>query len=124
MPIEPTERERAAVATDPRLDRVDKHMHNGHHDRSQNSAASVGPVSPKNQTSAVARRTPALHESLRRIGRERLGVYRGLFAKRLMQWPLRALLRRLTRPVRRQADLVVFGSVRNRFADNSAYLFL
>jgi CDP-glycerol glycerophosphotransferase (TagB/SpsB family) len=65
-----------------------------------------------------------VHERLRRIGRERIGVYRGLYIKRLMQWPLRAALRQMTRPLRRQPDLVAFGSVRNRFADNSAYLFL
>src|SRR3954452_8777099 len=65
-----------------------------------------------------------LRTGLRRVGRERLGVYRGMFVKRLSQWPLRAAFRSLSRFIRRDSDLVVFGSVRNRFADNSAYLFL
>src|SRR4051794_18395898 len=65
-----------------------------------------------------------LRTGLRRLGRERLGVYRGMFVKRLSQWPLRAAFRSLSRFIRRDSDLVVFGSVRNRFADNSAYLFL
>jgi len=47
-----------------------------------------------------------------------------MFVKRLSQWPLRAAFRSLSRFIRRDSDLVVFGSVRNRFADNSAYLFL
>jgi CDP-glycerol glycerophosphotransferase (TagB/SpsB family) len=47
-----------------------------------------------------------------------------MFMKRLMQWPLRATFRGLSQFIRRDPDLVVFGSVRNRFADNSAYLFL
>jgi CDP-glycerol glycerophosphotransferase (TagB/SpsB family) len=66
----------------------------------------------------------ALRSGLRRLGRERLGVYRGMFLKRLCQWPLRAAFRGASRFVRRKPDLVVFGSVRNRLADNSAYLFL
>ncbi|HZX56532.1 MAG TPA: CDP-glycerol glycerophosphotransferase family protein [Ilumatobacteraceae bacterium] len=65
-----------------------------------------------------------LRTGLRRLGRERLGVYRGMFVKRMSQWPLRATFRSLSRFVHRDSDLVVFGSVRNRFADNSAYLFL
>ncbi|HEY0519407.1 MAG TPA: CDP-glycerol glycerophosphotransferase family protein [Ilumatobacteraceae bacterium] len=47
-----------------------------------------------------------------------------MFVKRLLQWPLRAAFRSVSRYVRREPDLVVFGSVRNRLADNSAYLFL
>jgi len=47
-----------------------------------------------------------------------------MFLKRLLQWPLRAAFRTLSRFIRRDPNLVVFGSVRNRFADNSAYLFL
>ena len=58
------------------------------------------------------------------MGREKLGVYRGMFLKRLSEWPLRAAFRGLSRFVRRTPDLIAFGSVRNRFADNSAYLFL
>ncbi|MEP7113235.1 MAG: CDP-glycerol glycerophosphotransferase family protein [Ilumatobacteraceae bacterium] len=67
---------------------------------------------------------PALRTGLRRMGREKLGVYRGMFLKRLSEWPLRAAFRGLSRFVRRKPDLIAFGSVRNRFADNSAYLFL
>jgi CDP-glycerol glycerophosphotransferase (TagB/SpsB family) len=66
----------------------------------------------------------AIHDSLRRIGRERLGVYNGMFLKRLAEWPLRAFMRRVGPHIRRSPDLIAFGSVRNRFADNPAYLFL
>ena len=66
----------------------------------------------------------SLRTGLRRLGRERLGVYRGMFLKRMAQWPLRAAFRALSKYIRRDAHLIVFGSVRNRFADNSAYLFL
>jgi CDP-glycerol glycerophosphotransferase (TagB/SpsB family) len=67
---------------------------------------------------------PTLRTGLRRMGREKLGVYRGMFLKRLSEWPLRAAFRGMSRFVRRKPDLIAFGSVRNRFADNSAYLFL
>ena len=69
-------------------------------------------------------RLPTLRTGLRRLGREKLGVYRGMFVKHLLQWPLRAAFRGLSRFVNRQPNLIVFGSVRNRLADNSAYLFL
>ena len=69
-------------------------------------------------------RLAALRTGLRRLGREKLGVYRGMFVKHLFQWPLRAAFRGLSRFVNRQPNLIVFGSVRNRLADNSAYLFL
>jgi CDP-glycerol glycerophosphotransferase (TagB/SpsB family) len=69
-------------------------------------------------------RPPALRTGLRRLGREKLGVYRGMFVKHLAHWPLRAAFRGLSRFVNREPNLIAFGSVRNRLADNSAYLFL
>ena len=48
---------------------------------------------------------------LRRLGRERLGVYRGMFLKRMAQWPLRAAFRTLSKYIRRDADLIVFVGV-------------
>jgi len=65
-------------------------------------------------------RVAPLRTGLRRLGREKLGVYRGMFLKRLAQWPLRAAFRALSPYIEREPDLVVFGCVRNRFADNSA----
>ena len=69
-------------------------------------------------------RLPELRTGLRRLGREKLGVYRGMFLKHLLHWPLRAAFRALSPFVNREPNLIVFGSVRNRLADNSAYLFL
>jgi len=61
---------------------------------------------------------------LRRFGRERIGAFRLLVAIRLVQWPVRALASRLSRTIRRDPRLIAFGATSNRFADNSAYLFL
>ena len=69
-------------------------------------------------------RIPEVRTGLRRLGREKLGVYRGMLLKHLFQWPLRAAFRFLSRFVNREPNLILFGSVRNRLADNSAYLFL
>ena len=66
----------------------------------------------------------ATTDALRRLGRERIGVYRGMFLKGLVQLPWRSAMRSVARAVPRESGLVAFGSVRNRLADNSAYLFL
>src|SRR5258705_492285 len=56
-------------------------------------------------------RTPRVGEThlrtgLRRLGRERLGVYRGMFLKRVAQWPLPAAFRMLSPWIRRDPGLV------------------
>lgn len=60
---------------------------------------------------------------LRRIAR-RLGTGRALLWLRLVQLPLRMILAALERLVPQDPKLVLFGSPRGRFADNSAYAFL
>src|SRR4051794_26886796 len=67
-------------------------------------------------------RASALNARLRTF--RSIGRYRLLLAKRLVQWPARALLRPIVPRVSRDPRLVAFGSNWNRFADNPAYLFL
>lgn len=43
---------------------------------------------------------------------------------RAAQWPVRAASRPIIRRIRREPDLIAFGSGTGRFADNSAHLFL
>ena len=61
---------------------------------------------------------------LRSFVRGRVGSYRVLFVLRVAQWPLRACLRPLTLHVPRDQSLLAFGAASNRFAGNSAYLYL
>ncbi len=65
-----------------------------------------------------------MRELMLRIRREWIGVYRGLFMKRLALWPLRRAMKWFSRKFVRDPQLVAFGATRNRFADNPAYVFL
>ena len=65
------------------------------------------------------RRVPAVRTVVRR-----LGVHRVVAVVGLLRLPVSALLRVLISPLPRDPRLVVFGSPLDRFADNSAYLFV
>lgn len=54
----------------------------------------------------------------------RFGGARLIVVSRVLQLPLRLAVRELVARLPRQRGLVVFGAPLNRFADNSAYLFL
>lgn len=62
--------------------------------------------------------------ALRRFVRERIGAFRVVFVGRLLQWPFRVTLRTLAGHIERDDRLIAFGADSDRFADNSAYLFL
>ncbi|MEA2139084.1 MAG: teichoic acid glycerol-phosphate transferase [Solirubrobacteraceae bacterium] len=59
-----------------------------------------------------------------RIFVRRFGGARLIVVPRLLQLPLRLLARELVRRLPRERGLVAFGAPLDRFADNSAYLFL
>jgi CDP-glycerol glycerophosphotransferase (TagB/SpsB family) len=54
----------------------------------------------------------------------RKGGQRLVLAVRLAELPLRSVVRRGVRQIQRDPSLCVFGATPNRFADNSAYLYL
>ena len=64
-----------------------------------------------------------MRDGARRIARERIGTYRGMFLARLARWPLKVAVDSLAGKIPRQPDLIAFGAIYNRLADNSAYLF-
>lgn len=68
---------------------------------------------------ARIRKNKYVRRFLRRFGGIRL-----LVGPRLLQLPLRLLVRELVRRLPRERGLAVFGAPLDRFADNSAYLFL
>ena len=65
-----------------------------------------------------------LNATLRRLVRERIGIFRVVFVFRILQWPLRLLARFVAGRVGRDEQLIAFGADADRFADNAAYLFL
>lgn len=65
-----------------------------------------------------------LNAVLRRLVRERIGIFRVVFAVRILQWPVRLLTRVVSRRIPRNEKLIAFGADAGRFADNAAYLYL
>ncbi len=60
----------------------------------------------------------------RKLVRERIGTFRVLFLIHLLQWPVRVVTSQIARRWSRDPNLIAFGASGQRFADNTAYLFL
>ncbi|HZX56208.1 MAG TPA: CDP-glycerol glycerophosphotransferase family protein [Ilumatobacteraceae bacterium] len=75
---------------------------------------------------AVGRKglVPRLSATLQRFVRERVGSFPVRLMIRLLQWPIRAVMRPVVSRLPRDPKLVAFGGFLDRFADNPAYLFL
>src|SRR4051794_22414920 len=75
---------------------------------------------------AVGRKglVPRSSATLQKFVRERVGSFRVRLMIRLLQWPIRAVMRPVVSRLPRDAKLVAFGGFLDRFADNPAYLFL
>jgi CDP-glycerol glycerophosphotransferase (TagB/SpsB family) len=61
---------------------------------------------------------------IRAIGLPQIGNFRLLLITRVIQWPMRAVIRTVLPRLPRDRRLVAFGSRGGRLVDNSAYLFL
>jgi CDP-glycerol glycerophosphotransferase (TagB/SpsB family) len=68
---------------------------------------------------ATLRTHPLVRRCIRKVGTQR-----ALFVLRTLQLPLRGLLRPLVRSLPRDPAVIAFGASLDRFAENSAYLYL
>lgn len=66
----------------------------------------------------------SIPDAARRWARAHIGIFRVQLLVGLARWPFLAAARRVSATIPRRSDLVAFGSVSNRLADNSAYVFL